>query len=370
MIVAKEKLLNAVEVLDLVPSRPGITSSEFIRIDKTKTGIKLSLASEVLGTVEIKAKGNWPCKSPFFIDRRLVVPFLMVVRESRSKSAFEFNEEEIIKRKKKETVLQIRQGRRVGNFTQLPTVSGYGTIVVEGKEVKFTDAQKALIACAQSCSTPDPAMPQLNCVYVTSKGLVLAYNQIAMFAGQTDKFKQSIPFPLFLLSLIGDKRQPKIRLSNKRALLEFDEGTIVQTLPPRAVDEFPVDDIVSKVDKSKKYPVKFTLSAARLSKVLERFSQYMGAIRKQDRIVRLTSEEENKLLLSTILSHVSLHETMKVEGEIEGKIKCDWALDLVIPVINFLAMENAEIEVRYDDKKKTPYYLSTDDITLVIARKA
>lgn len=368
MIVNREKLLKAIEILSLVPSRPGITSSEFIKIVKKSSGIKMSLASEVLGVATCEVSGNsWPVESPFFVDKRLITPFLLA--GANGKKIFEFSAKED---KKKQKVLHIKHGRRSADFAPLPKVGGYSDIEIPKgtRPLKFTESQEVLIQCALNWSTPDPVTPQLNCVFVTSKGLVLSYNQLAIFAGKTDTFKDSIPLPLYLLALITDpKRRPRILLSKKQVILEYESGTIAQSLPQKAVEEFPVKDIMSSMKAAAKLPEQFSIPSDRFFKVLERFSSYIAEVRKKDRVIRLERETENSLSIETKLQHVSMKEVIKVTGTV-GKVKCDWALDLVLPIVKHLAMEKTDIKVRYDDKKKTPYYLTANDVTLAIARKA
>src|SRR5690242_5501401 len=89
-LVDREILLDAIEVLGLVPSRPGIVTSEYICIKPGKKFIRMILASEVYGFVDIKGSGKWPFPKNIYIDKRLFDPFINAARNIKSKSNFIF----------------------------------------------------------------------------------------------------------------------------------------------------------------------------------------------------------------------------------------------------------------------------------------
>ena len=378
MKIEKEKLISALEILSLVPQRPGMSASEYIRITTSGKKMTLALSSEVLGVVSFPIEGKFPCKEPFYLDRRVAVPFMLAGRDSKSDFELlsdEVEVESVEKRKKpqKKTVLVIRQGKRSAAMVDVPEVHGYGEIKIDknSKKVKFSEEQRSLIKAAFNCASPDPSLPELNCVYITSQGFILSYNTIAMMIGKTEKFKESLPFPLHLLSMIQHEKDPTIYISKDKVILEFKEGMIAQSLSVKAVKKFPVKDVMSKAHSLKKVPYLFSINAAKLFNSMDRFSSYISAVRKQDQVIRVIVKKKSKQVkIVSNVPNIKLTEEVTLEKPSSSDLVCEWPLDILRPVIQFLGSGKTRIDIHSDEKTKSPYFLSTDDVTLLVARRA
>lgn len=375
MITKREDILNAMAVLELVPERPGMSASEYIKVTTSGSKMQMSLASEVLGEVEISIKGKFPCKQPFYIHRQVAEPFFRAGRDT--KKDFEWTAEESQTKKKGKIVLssslKIKQGRREALLSTLPEVMGYGKIKVErgGLVVKLSDEQRSLIRAAHNSAGMDPSSPELNCVYLTSKGIVMSYNTVTMFVGKATRFQESIPFPLHLLTMLQHAKNPKIHLQKDKVILEFDEGMISQTLSVKARKDFPVKGVLDKIKNVDKLPKICEVNAGRLFKSMDRFTKYMSSVRRQDSILKLRVDKGSKeMILEALVPHTQLMETVRLEEKAKHNMKGDWPLDAVIPIIQFIGSQKQTITLSTNEEKKTPYYVTTDDVTLLIARRA
>ncbi len=363
MQINKDAFIKPLTVLDLVPTRAGITASEIVKIDKGNGGLSLTLSSEVLGKVEVKASGKFPIKLPVYMDRRLLMPFVMASRDVKTNKDFEFSVQD------KQLVLS--HGSRKVMFNELPEVGGYGKINIndhEGEVVKFSNKQKSLIKCATSCSAKDPSMPQLNCVYLTDKGVVMASNEISVFIGQAEKFKNSLPFPLFLLNIISHPDLQDIRFLKDKVILEFDCGLIMQTLPEKARKEFPTKRILKHGLSVENLPKVFSVSAAKLSESFKRFITYLDVVRRQDRVVVLEADKGSKFLrIKASTVHAKLLETVKMGFKVKEAISIEWPIDMVAPVIEWLGSQKETVDVHFDNE--SPFFIKNEIITLAVARK-
>src|SRR5208283_2190230 len=171
--IERDELVRAVEVLNLVPQRAGIPSSDYVRVLATKKGLEMSLASSVRGIVRVEAKGF--IVDEFFVDRRLFMPFVLAGKSWKGDFRTTFDEKGWL----------LRQGSRRAEFVlKSEKVGGYGNWTDRDgmKEVKLSEELRKLLLASFNCATADPSMPQLNCVYLGGR-LVLATNSTVMFVG-------------------------------------------------------------------------------------------------------------------------------------------------------------------------------------------
>lgn len=373
----REQLIEALDVLELVPSRPGMAASEYIKITTSGSMMQMSLASEVLGVVQVPISGKFPCKQPYFLDRRVATPFLRVARDTKSHD--EINWESLHsttgkgKRQKTYQSLQIQHGRRKAEMATLAEVTGYGDVKIDkhAQQVKLTDDQRAIIKCAFNCASLDPSTPELNCVFITTKGLVLSYNTVAMMIGKTTKFKDALPLPLHLLSMLQHDKNPKIFIQKDKVVLQFEEGMIAQTVSSKALKSFPVKSIINKAESIGKIPLAFVVSAAKLFQSMDRFSSYISAVRKQEQVLKLKVKKGHKeLVISAIVPNIKLVEELRLQEKAKQDVECEWPLDVILPTMQFIGAQKQDVSIHVNEEKESPYYLSTEDVTLLVARKA
>lgn len=365
----KETLLSVLEIVNLVPSRPGISASEFIRVTPNKETLTFELTSEVCAKVTVKGNGEWPFKGRFFIDRRLLIPFLSVAKDIKSDAPFEFFKED-------EGYLGVRHGRRKASFEKMADIqSGYGELPdIKGAEVKLSDDIKRFLECAATCASPDPATPELNCVYIHAgekRSTVLSYNQIVMFCGSTsakDRPTQSVAFPLFLIPFLSSEHLKRVTWSKKDVILHFDCGTIWQTVPLKAAKEFPCKQLIDIAKE--KSPEVFVLECKSFSTMVSRLVLYLGAVRRQDWLLEITNRSKKKDMLDfeVRIPQGSFRERLKAKVNNEAELNEVWSLDTLFPIFNYFASKKDEsISVHFD--KKSPYHLVSGNVTIVVSRK-
>src|ERR1700761_2823842 len=155
-IVSKELLENTVALIDSVPVRNGIKSSEFIRISKLgKDSAVFSLTSDMAAKAIVHTGEEYPFEDEMFLDRRIFIPFVNKGKESQAKDyMFIEKGEQII----------LKHGGRRAEYAKAKDITGYedpkkledASIVAIGR--KWT----SLVDCAENCATPDPITPSLN----------------------------------------------------------------------------------------------------------------------------------------------------------------------------------------------------------------
>lgn len=360
--IEKEKLKKALAILDLVPPQPGLPSSEFFRIEGREGRTVWTVASNVTGIIEIIGKGKWPYKEPFYLDRRLFTPFVTV--ETKSKFPFEFKEG-----------LWVRQGKRKAQFDKQAKISGYG-FEPDGKlleKVNLSEHIKELVYCARDCATEDPITPQLNCVYIQPNGKgteVYATNQKIVYQGHSKTkagIKKPIPMPLFLVTLIGHKELQEIHWKEKTMTLQFPKGQIWQTVSSKAAKGFPVESIKENMLKIQNYPLLFTIDSKRFVDILERLAGYLGAVKRQDWVLKLTGEKDNnEIKLSSRVPTGEFREIVKA-ARIFQDFNVEWPFDMVLPVFQYIkTRKESTVEVR---SRKGITYVTSKDVRLAIPER-
>src|ERR1035437_1947170 len=116
--IASDKLLDAVRVVDLVPSVTGFPSSTFVRLDLSiNYRLGFALAAEVCGDVRVKLDVAELGGPTLFCARALLFPFFNVAAVTKSEKPFVFsiNKDQ----------LRVQQGRRKAVFDCVREGVGY-----------------------------------------------------------------------------------------------------------------------------------------------------------------------------------------------------------------------------------------------------
>jgi hypothetical protein len=369
--ISKENLLPVLDILDLVPSRPGVSASEFIRATVKKSVLTMELTSEICGKVSVKGSGEWPFgDKPFYFDRRLLMPFLQVAKKIKSDAVFEFS-------KDKEGHLCIQNGRRRAQFEIVPEVkTGYGQLDdSKTKEVKLGPELKSLMSAAVLCASPDPATPELNCVFVDvgeKATAVLSYNQIVMFCGtskEKERPSESVAFPLFLIPYLSHSKLKTVKWSKKEVILYFDCGAIWQTTSAIASKKFPVNELIELIRKGTSLPKVFKVESSKFSTIVNRLVIYLGPVRRQDWVLDIHKPVDKEVMNFDVrIPQGGFKERLKASWCVDSAIKESWPLDVIFPVLEYLSKSKGdELKVLYKDK--SPYYLVSKNFVVVVSRK-
>src|SRR5580765_6240616 len=178
-VIKKDEMLQAISVLDLVPQRAGIPSSDYVRVLSDSRSLEMALSSSVSGVVSLKMDGAKADKNMMFVDRRLFIPFIQMGRGWKGDFKFSVSEQK----------WEVRQGSRQAEFAlKKDTVLGYPVFksLKDLKEIKLSENLRKLLLASNQCATADPSLQHLNCVYIGGK-TVMATNLAVMFVGARDK---------------------------------------------------------------------------------------------------------------------------------------------------------------------------------------
>jgi hypothetical protein len=362
--VSKDVLLEAVDVMSLVPSQPGVPSSEFFRIIRKGKACKFCLSSIVSGEISVVGKGRFPFKI-FYLDRKVFLPFVGVAKELRGDLPFVFTA--------KGKHLLVMHGKRRAVFNASTKVMGYTFQPNEKLQSKVVLDQKArkLITCARDCSPNDTVSPVLNCVYIRpyNKGLgVYATNTLVMFKGRASaKISPRIPLPLGLVPLLGSEQLKSVHWRKRLVALHFSCGNVWQPVSAKALKRFPVSAIEKVMQRAQAYPLLFKVKSQRFGKVIARLGMYLGAVRRQDWVLELVGiAGKRSVKLVSNVPGSSFKEVVVASAPMKKDFALTWPLSNLLPVFEYLASSRQPIAVR---SKGGISYVSTPTVQVSIARK-
>lgn len=359
--VEKEKLIQAIKVLEIVPLRSGIPSSDYVSIIPEKKYMELALASSVSAVVRVDWKNLVTDNARMFIDRRLLIPFVMTGEKWKGNFQFSFQE----------GLLKVKQGSRQAELgLRTDAVNGYGSWRnLEGmKELKITEELRQLLIASNACSTADPALQHLNCVYVGGD-FVVATNQTVMFLGTNKgKSKVKIPFPVGIIPLLGQGLVKGVIIEDSLVILDCECGYIQGTVSAVAQKEFPHQVIMKQMEKARTAPLLGKIPAGKLAKMLKRLSDYLVGVKREDWQLKLEFGE-GKLKAKVRIRQGVFEEKLEVEG-LTKEAEVEWPLELVRPVLDYMGENTEWVKVRVDEDKKTPYLISGGGVELLVARRA
>jgi hypothetical protein len=367
--ITKDALFHVLDILDLVPTRPGITASEFIKAERGKDGVvNFHIASEISGCVPLKGTGEWPVKV-WYLDRRLFAPFIIAGR-GLSKKEFEFST--------KDDQLIVRHGARRATFEKAPEVPGYSDAPSSvGGAITLSPESLQLIACAREFASGDPTTPELNCVFIqpsTSKGdlrIYAATKRVIYYArsGEKVKLPHALPMPPFIVSLLTNEHLKKIYWTKKEIVLEFDVGRVWQTTSIKA-GNFPVDAVHGYMKNSENFKEAFSVDSRVFALAICRLGQYLTAVRREDWTLSLRGVKgSDKVHLCSSVSKSSFKETVSVET-LKADIDLLWPLNLLLPMFDFLSTKRKEgtLGIKLDDEGRA--FVKTKHIQVIIPKKA
>ena len=330
--VRRDVLLEAIRLLDLVPSQSGVPSSDFFMVvPDGEFKVWMSTAAGAIANVKIDGTGIWPYKKPFYLDRRLFTPFVSTFREIKNKFNFEFSRTE-------NGDLRVRCGRPFEDFSPQPSVMGYGEVP------KLTDAAKlvisedllALMKSAAGYAASEAGAPHLACVYLipSKNGLeLLASNQKTLFRAKYvggHSFKEPIPFPPSMLSVIQAEGLKELVWSKPCVFARFAKGVVWQSISAQAERDFPAVEIRDSMIRGRKIIPAFTAKASKFARVMERLSLYLQYVRKEDQVVGISGTKGSETVFLVVrLPNTIIHETLVVMEPLKTAFKFDWPLDQV-----------------------------------------
>lgn len=374
--IKRDALLSGLAILDMIPAKLGIPSSEFFWVRGKGSKIRVSVASYISAEVVIRGKGEWPFKGSFYIDRRTFIPFVYSARELKVKHMFQFDA--------KKNQLVLTHGSRRTVLDSQTRVKGYGDL----RKLKQFDATtfpadedlRGLLVCGRNCAVSDSVVPHLNCVYVSrgSHGIsVQAYaaSDKVFYLGQgtleKGRIKESVPFPLFLINYLTMPGLKKISWRGNFIILSFENGWIWQPISEEALKEFPKADIVKHAEKSTKFKPAFIASSRRFSRLMTRIGYYLQSVRRKDWVVKVKGQKgKSSMVASTSIPGAMFVERIGLARTLKRDFKLEWPLDILEPVFDFLGKKTKKlaVTVRIDEKHGISY-IQTGNFWLTITSR-
>lgn len=359
--IESELLAAAVSIIDLVPSRAGIPSSEFIRLVGSNGTLQLSLSADVYGTVTM----DLPTKTKFtaFVDRGSFVPFVMAARESGSKAGFLLSVGD-------KGQLVIRCGRRRGLFNKLNNVGGYNEVAkINGTKIVLSAEQKKSIALAAQYATPDPTVAHLNCIYLQKDGHVLASNERSAIRLATKPVGSSMPLPLGILRTIEHELVKTIVIGSTVAKIGFGSGFICQTVNQKSAANFPHKSINAAMVAATAYPRRFRIPAKKLLDAITRMNSYSATVVKRDPVIKIIGVKgESAIKVVCQVPQGSFSEVVPLDKALSADFIVEWMLELLLPLLT-MSNQPTTFSVKFEDKGKTPYFITAPGLELLISRR-
>lgn len=363
--VSKSDLEYALGIVGNVPAKSGMVSSEHIRWSKHDEGTMLTMSSDI--TAQAILPIPFIFKKSLLLDRRLFEPFVSAGKDLKG--------ETYTLAMKKEGVLTIKHGNRVGIFSVHRKVSGYTDMPKykgHAPSMRIYESWTKIMQCAIACATDDPVTPQLNCVYVVpqEKHLMLyATNTKVVFVGKgrTKKLpKSSIAFPLILASRLEGNDMETIMWDDKSALMSSERGAIWQGVKSAARKSFPKKDLDTLIASLKERKPVLSIAAEDMGTAAGRIADYLAAVSREDLVLRIKASKDDKrakIVSGTgdtlFTEHVTLLKPARADVELF------WPLDEVLPALEF-SKNQGKAAIHVSDEGRSMY--ATEDISLVVAR--
>lgn len=363
--IAADKIIQAVEAINLVPSRAGITSSEFICLESLAKRLTFSMASEVYGTTwapKVGSSAQWV----FHVDRASFVPFILASKTFKSKALFRFTFREA----RSDSHLTVRCGRRKAVFQKIDVTRDYARdIKPKGMRLSLTANQKSLLRLAAKYSTQDPTYAHLNCVFLLKHKAVLASNRIAAFVGKDLVAPMSAPLPPLLLSLFDSDTVKEIIVGKKQARLELTCGYICQLINEEAIKDFPVKSLIAAVRRGARLPKVFSIKAKSFLDSLGRLQEYVNVLTKREMLVEVTGKQGNEYLsMACTVPNGRFEERLRLTSELQQDVLCKWLMKTILP-LSEIVNKIGSIDVHYNDRRKSQGYYFCAGETQVLATR-
>lgn len=356
MKIAVDALLEAVSILDRVPTRTGIASSEFVRLVSKKGMLHLSLASDLVGNAKVPIED--PQDFTFFVERRLLFPFLSPSKGRNKPFTLSLDGDG----------LQIQEGRRKGRYGAVDAQKGYSSGVPDGeKEVKISDTLKEELRLAAKYASVDQLAPELACVWLDAKrNGVYATNKFSVFFAETE-VKSTGPLPGSFPELLSGSTSVMVSAEGARIL--FPSGWLSQSFNEKALKEFPRKSIDASLEAAKGWKSRLKIQAGKLMDALTRLGGYVAGASSDETVINVVCRKGDAVL--DLVSQAT-QATFKEAIKMPEPQKADWSAIWLLPSIRpFLEAcdPKAELTVRWDEDSPYLFHDSAAKRWLISPRK-
>ena len=365
--IPKASLEASLNILFEVPTRHGVESSEYVKIERHKDTIaKMSLSSDMSGNVYLSAEPGCPLKDPVYIDRRMLEPFITAGKDL-SPGFYEL--------KKDGGRITLRHGYRHGNYTSNKKAHGYAKLPkIDSKAHSLSEDLIAMLECARSVAVDDPVAPHLSCVFVYIDGdklRALSANAHVFFQGYITLEKgfnlKSAALPLPLIDAAKVENEVELLYSEKVAVLKFSCGTLWHPVKSEARKKFPRKDIEKMIKAGLEGETILQIDADPLYDSAERASNYMASVMSEDPVLAIEvkkGDTDVKMLCKAV--GADFCEKIKLSKASKGDVKIEWPLKAIIPILDY-SRKAGIAKVSKDEKGRTCF--SAGNIAMLIARR-
>jgi len=366
-LVPKESIEAALKLIELVPIRNGIKTSEYIKMEKSKTGAILSICSDMGARVDVLAGEKYPFSEDLFLDRRLFTPFVNGGKESKATDyQFILSKDSLV----------VKHGSRRALYALHKPLSGYENPdgLDKANFLQISKKLASMVDCAENCATPDPITPTLNCVFIRQTGKnieALSSNQRIVFLGKvsTDKkIEGSIAFPLLLVKTLKQEGASKLLWTKSLALVTFAKGKVWQAVKTAARKDFPEDIIRKTVKDALAQKIVFGITSVAFTKAADRIASYVAPIASDELGLEVHIEKgSKKIQIKAGQADSKFSETLYALTEAKETLVLEWPLLQVLPVILF-AKDEGNIRVHLHPKGAS--CIATNNLVMVIAARS
>jgi hypothetical protein len=366
----KKALEDAMKLLDAIPTRNGITSSEFIKTElKDNRHLRMSLSSELSGDAIVPLVYKKDFDSVLFLDRRMLRPFIAAGTESSASDIYEFTV--------RQNSVVVKNGSRSAHLESNNSVTGYEKMpdVKKALSIDLQDDWTSITNCATLCACTDPIAPAFNCVHLSLVGdkvAILASDTYLVFQGTIPASafpcKESVALPLELVDRLKLFSTGVCYYSPKWAMLHFPIGHIWQAVKTECRKSFPVESLSAIVKAVvSKGTVVSVLGTQSLVEATDRISGYMQAASRDNPVLTLSIKSgTKKAILSSDTIGASFEEIIMLESKSISDYKVEWPLAAVLPILQYC--KNAGVaKIIQDEAGKT--CLKAGRVILVIGKK-
>lgn len=369
-IVPKKALEDAMKLLDSVPTRNGITSSEFIKTDlKDNKHLRMSLCSELSGEAVLPISKQKGFDTILYLDRRMLKPFVSAGTDLSASEIYEFTV--------KENLIIVKNGSRYAHLENNTSASGYEKqpSLKDSISIELQEEWTSITNCATLCASADPSAPQYNCVYMkpsNGKVYIRASDTKLIFQGTILEgafpCKEPVALPLELVDRLGLFSTGLCHYSSRWALLQFPIGNIWQAVKTECRKNFP-NDAISKVVTTilKEGTVVSILGTQSLTESADRLAGYLQSAMKDNPALVLTIKAGfKKAKLSSGIIGTKFEESVVLEAKSENDYLVEWPLQAVLPILKYC--KNAGSAKIIQDTQGN-ICLKAGRVTLVSSRK-
>lgn len=327
-------LKYAVGLLDMIPSRGGIMSSQNFNLKAVGDRLRLRLCSEVFGESTIPiSKDVYSIDAT--VDRVSLVGFCGVIDQAKDVSI-----------SYKEGVVVVSQGRRRARLYDITTgITSWGSVKRSKSEKELTfdeEGQKALRLCANYASA-DPVYPEYSCLYILKNIGVFASDGGWRFMYCPFKPSVSLPFPVILPNIIGKIEEARIYSMRSGVRVEGKVSKFYQPLHSAAL-KFPVSKCRSYLKE--KTDLGFEVSSVRLQKRLNLFKGMAGT---EGELTMTCVKGSNKVNLLMKNTCATFEDTITVRSRSRNDEVIIVQLPFIHPILDF-AEKGTLVKVSFNDR--------------------